>query len=89
MSEEEPGGLKFLFKMNRLQDAYQDMTETDEDGNVVPLKMQASKEFKEKFNEFVHRLLVDCVNSARGEGRKMLQPKDVPELEDVPPEEPT
>jgi len=73
-------GVPVLLKMNQLQSVYQNLTEVDADGNVVPLKMQASKEFKLKFNEFVHSLLIDCVNSALAGGRKMMQPEDVPTL---------
>jgi hypothetical protein len=74
----------FLFKMSRFQGVYQNLEEEDEDGSIVPLKMQASKEFKERFNELVHSLLLDCVHSARSEGRKMMVPEDVPSLQDVP-----
>ena len=77
----------FLFKVSRFKGVYQNLEEQDEDGNIVPLKMQASKEFRTHFNEFVHCLLLDCVNNARSAGRKMMQPEDVPSLqqEDQPP----
>lgn len=81
--EEDGTGLPLLLKMNQLQHAYQNLTEVDEDGSVVPLKMQASTEFKLKFNEFVHSLLLDCVNHARAQGRKMMMPEDVPALEET------
>lgn len=74
-----------LLKMNQLQGVYQNMTELDADGVEVELKMQASKEFKTKFNELVFNLLIDCVNNARKEGRKMLVEGDVPSLQEVPP----
>lgn len=81
MDDTKTNGTPFLFKMSRLQGAYQNLEEQDEDGNIVPLKMQASKEFKDKFNKLVHGLLIDCVNNARGEGRKMMVPEDVPDLQ--------
>lgn len=80
MSDEVP----FLFKISRFQGVYQNLEEQDEEGNIIPLKMQASKEFKTKFNELVYNLLIDCVDSARREGRKMMVPEDVPNLQDVP-----
>lgn len=81
--EETDNGVPVLIKMNRLQEQYKNMQEEDEDGNIVPLKMQATKEFKAKFNLYVHSLLYDCVSKARQSGRKILQPEDVP---DVPTE---
>lgn len=78
------GDVPFLFKMSRFQGVYQNLEEQDEDGNVIPLKMQASKEFKERFNALVYDLLLDCVDSARSESRKMMIPEDVPKLQDVP-----
>lgn len=77
MSDSAP----FLFKMSRFQGVYQNLEEQDEDGNLVPLKMQASKEFKERFNELAYKLLLDCVNNARVQGRKMMVPEDVPDLQ--------
>lgn len=82
-NEETDDGVKMLIKLNQLQSAYQNLTEEDEDGNIVQLKMQATKEFKLRFNEFVHSILLDCVNSARDDGRKMMLPEDVPTLQDV------
>lgn len=76
-----------LLKMNQLQNVYQNLTEFDGDGVEVPLKMQASKEFKAKFNELVFTLLLDCINNARKEGRKTMSEDDVPTLQDVSPAE--
>lgn len=77
MSDETP----FLFKLSRFQGVYQNLEEQDADGNLVPLKMQASKEFKVKFNALVYQLLLDCVDNARKEERKMMVAEDVPGLE--------
>jgi len=82
-AEEAVNGVPSLLKMNQVQSVYQNAEEVDEDGNLIVLKMQASNEFKAKFNLFVRQLILDCVKNARSQGRKMLIPDDVPELEDA------
>lgn len=67
-----------LVKLNQLQQVYKNLYEEDEDGNPVELKMRANVEFKERFNEFVYEILLDCVSHARGKGRRVLTLDDVP-----------
>jgi hypothetical protein len=81
--EETVNGVPFLLKLSKFQGVYQNYEEVDEDSNLVVLKMQASVEFKDKFNSFVHQLLIDCIKNARASGRKMMIPDDVPELEET------
>jgi len=83
-TDETTDGTPCLLKMSQVQGVYQSAEEVDEDGNLIVLKMQASNEFKAKFNSFVHQILVDCIKNARTNGRKMLIPDDVPELQDIP-----
>lgn len=85
MSDEETtaGGLPLLLKMSTFQRVYQNHEEVDADGNVLHVKLQATQEFKDKFNELVHKILLDCIRVARESGRKTLWPDDVPRLEEV------
>jgi histone H3/H4 len=80
MSDQETEGKQqdtSLLRMNAIQRFYQNLEEEDPDGNVIPLKMQASQEFKAALNKIVEGLLYDGVDRARKAGRKMLQPEDL------------
>jgi histone H3/H4 len=81
--ESATGDTPSLLKMNQVQNVYHNVEVVDEDGSIITVKMQASNEFKAKFNKFVHQLVLDCVKNARANGRKMMTPEDVPELEEV------
>jgi len=59
-------------------DVYKSMQEENEEGNIVPLRMHVSKEFKEELNVFIHNTLFDCAEHAIEKGRKKLLPEDVP-----------
>lgn len=85
-SENEVPG---LIKMSQLQQVYKNLWEEDDSGAPVRLKMQATTEFKEAFNKFVYMALLDCVDYARSQGRKMLTAEDVPSqlIDDEPDEE--
>lgn len=79
-------GVPFLLKMTPVQRVYQEVEVEDDEGNVDIVKMQATKEFKDRFNGLVWSLLSRCIDRASKDDRRTLWPEDVPTVEEVPPE---
>jgi len=84
-------GAPMLLKLSSVQHVYQEVEDTDENGELIldengePLlrKMQATKEFKDKLNGLVFGILARCINNALEDNRNTLWPEDVPNIEEV------
>lgn len=72
-----------LLKMSSFQRVYQEVEDEDDEGNEFIRKMQANKEFKQKFNGLVFSLLARSINKAIADDRNTLWPEDVPDIEEV------
>ena len=72
-----------LLNQTAFQRIYQEVEEPDDEGNIEILKLQATKEFKDRFNGLVFSLLSRAIHNARLDDRKTLWPEDVPDVEEV------
>jgi hypothetical protein len=79
--EEDVDGVPSLLKLTQVQGVYQNVMEIDPEGNITDVKMQANAGFKTGLNKLVHDLILDCIEYARSQGRKMLTEEDVPNLD--------
>jgi histone H3/H4 len=75
---------KELINDSALIRLYQDVLEEDPEGNEVVRKMQATKEFKRRLNDFAFEIVSSCIQHARAANRLTLNSRDIPPLGEYP-----
>lgn len=68
-----------LLNYSAYQRVYQ-QAEVIEDGAYVEVKLQATRQFKDKLNKLIYDALQDCIEHCLNDGRRTLDDCDVPTL---------